>query len=104
MVCSAIVHLTDEILCSLHVHLSVAAGISKKTGEEGGMRASTQPCKRISALFDHHSVCFVCVRVYTKVKPAAGFTDLFRCHMRSPRLTLVHNAVPSETWPASLCR
>lgn len=45
MVCSAIVHLTDEILCSLHVHLSVAAGISKKTGGGGwheGIHAAVQ--------------------------------------------------------------
>lgn len=34
MVCSAIMHLTDEIFCSLHVHLSVTAGISKIGGEE----------------------------------------------------------------------
>lgn len=29
MLCSAIMHLTDELLRNLHVHLSVAAGISE---------------------------------------------------------------------------
>lgn len=59
MLCSPIMHLTDEILCSLHVHLSVAAGISERGEGEGvfATSASTQPCKRITVLFDHHSVC-----------------------------------------------
>lgn len=42
--------------------------------------------------------------VSAEVKPAAEFTALFFCHMRNPRLTPVGNAVPLETWPASLCR
>lgn len=39
---SAIMHLTDEIFCSLHVHLSVAAGISRTGGGgwHGCIRAS----------------------------------------------------------------
>lgn len=39
MVCSAIMHSTDEIFCSLHVRRSVAAGISEK-GVGGGWHES----------------------------------------------------------------
>ena len=47
MLCSAIMHLTDELLCSLHVHLSVAEGISK--GEGGGQ----QECIDAAVQEDH---------------------------------------------------
>lgn len=72
-----------------------------KRGEEGSMRASVQPWKRITVLFDHRSGLLICVRVYTKVKLAAALKDLFICHMRTPYLTLLHNAVPLETCSAS---
>lgn len=56
--CCAIMFEMNELFCSLHVHHSAAAaGISKIGGEESGKCASTLPCKRITALFDHHSVC-----------------------------------------------
>lgn len=43
MVCSATMRSADEIFCSLHVHLSVAAGISKKRGRRVALAC---PCSR----------------------------------------------------------
>lgn len=99
--CCASMLLTNEIFCSLCI-VSIAAGISKRR-RVATVHPYIHERRSLPSSITIQFAC-LCDGVHYKVKLATEFTDLFLCHMRSPDLTLVHNAVPSETWPASLCR